>query len=110
MSTQTFMVVATIREDTDLAALTSLIPDEMASVERLREQGKLGSVHVAFARRVIFIEACGADEADVTATVRSLPMGGFFDLDVYPTAPGGTAPGGNAAGGNAAGGNAAEAR
>ena len=40
MSTQTFMVVATIREDTDLAALTSLIPDEMASVERLREQGK----------------------------------------------------------------------
>ena len=83
----TYIVLATIREDTDMAALGALIPDEIAAVNRLRDEGKLGAVHIAFSRRVIFIEVFADDEEQVRNIVDSLPMGRFFDLDLYRTDP-----------------------
>ncbi len=91
MSTPTFMVLATIRDDTDMAELQSLIPDEVAHIEQLRSEQRMGAVHIALTRRTIFIETFAADEAEAIATVRTLPMGKFFDLDVFDTMP----PGGN---------------
>jgi hypothetical protein len=83
----TYMVIATIRDDTDMGALMALIPDEVAAVERLRAEGRLGAVHVAMARRVIFLETYADDVAAADATVLELPMGRYFDLDVYETTP-----------------------
>ena len=87
MGQQTFMVMATIRADTDMAALSALIPAEVDQVEQLRSQQRLGSVHVALARRVVFIEVFAADQPAAVQTVATLPMAPFFDLDVYPTTP-----------------------
>lgn len=83
----TYLVLATIRDDTDMAALASLVPDELAAVERLRDEGALGAVHIAFARRVIFIEVFADTEEEVRNVVDALPMGRFFDLDLYRTDP-----------------------
>jgi hypothetical protein len=87
MGTRTFMVVATIREDSDMTRLAALVPAEVAHVERLREQGLMGSIHVALSRRTVFIETLADDEAEAVRTVETLPLAEFFEIDVYPTTP-----------------------
>ena len=76
-----------------MQAFGSLVPSEVAAVERLRAAGALGAVHISFPRRVVFIEAFADFEEAARETVLSLPMGPFFDLDVFETGPAGV-PGG----------------
>jgi muconolactone delta-isomerase len=84
---QTFMVVATIREDTDFARFAALRADEEKQLGVLRSEGKIGAHHVAPARRATFIEVMAADEKQVEETLTTLPLAQFFDVDIYPTTP-----------------------
>jgi hypothetical protein len=82
---QTFMVVGTFHPDTDFAALQAVLPAEEKQIEVLRAAGKLGAVHVSLARLTAFAEVIAADEEDVAATVATLPLSRFVDIDIYPT-------------------------
>ncbi|MFC9426617.1 hypothetical protein [Streptomyces sp. NPDC056987] len=84
---QTFMVFATLRDDTDLAEFAALRDDEQKQLEVLRLEGRIGAHHVSPARRATFIEVVAADEKHVAETLATLPFARFFDADVYPTTP-----------------------
>ncbi|WP_410631239.1 muconolactone Delta-isomerase family protein [Amycolatopsis sp. cmx-4-83] len=84
---QTFMVVGTLRDDTDLAEFAALREDEHQQLEVLRSQGKVGAHYVSPARRATFVEIVAADQEQVAETLATLPFARFFDADVYPLAP-----------------------
>ena len=86
-ATRTFMVVATIRNDTDFAEFAALREDEQKQLEELRSDGRIGAHYVSPARRATFIEVIAADEDQVTETLATLPFARFFDVDIYPTTP-----------------------
>ena len=83
----TFMVFATLRDDTDFAEFAALREDEQKQLEVLRSAGRIGAHHVSPTRRATFVEVIAADEAEVAETLATLPFARFFDADVYPTAP-----------------------
>lgn len=85
--TQTFMVLATVRDDTDFAEFAALRDDEEKQLEVLRSDGRIGAHYVSPARRATFIEVIAADEKQVAETLATLPFARFFDVDVYPTTP-----------------------
>ena len=84
---QTFMVVATVRDDTNFAEFAGLRDDEQKQLEVLRSGGRIGAHYVSPARRATFIEIIAADEKQVAETLATLPFARFFDVDVYPTTP-----------------------
>jgi muconolactone delta-isomerase len=84
---ETFVVVATIRDDTDFTEFAALRGDEQKQLEVLQSEGRIGAHHVAPARRTVFLEVMARDEEQVVETLATLPFHKFFDLDVYPTAP-----------------------
>ncbi|WP_086845720.1 muconolactone Delta-isomerase family protein [Amycolatopsis kentuckyensis] len=83
----TFMVVGTLRDDTDLGEFAALREDEHKQLEVLRSQGRIGAHHVSPARRATFVEIVAADEGQVAEILATLPFARFFDADVYPLAP-----------------------
>lgn len=83
----TFIVVATFRDGVDMAEVASLVPSEIVKVEQLRTEGRMGAVHISLTRGTVFIEALADDEAEAAAIVHSLPLGKFFELDVFATTP-----------------------
>ena len=88
MSTvSTFMVVGTLRADTDLAEFNALRDDEHKQLDVLRSAGKIGAHYVSPARRATFVEIIAADEKEAVETLETLPFARFFTADVYPTAP-----------------------
>jgi hypothetical protein len=84
---QTFMVVATVREDADFAEFAALRDAEHKQLDVLRSAGRIGAHYVSPARRATFLEVIAADEEQVATTLATLPFAPFFDVDVYPTAP-----------------------
>ncbi|MEV6823539.1 muconolactone Delta-isomerase family protein [Amycolatopsis sp. NPDC051102] len=84
---QAFMVVGTLRDDTDLAEFAALREDEHKQLETLRSQGRIGAHYVSPARRATFVEIIAADEDQVGETLATLPFARFFDADIYPLAP-----------------------
>ena len=84
---QTFMVVATVRDDTNFAEFAALRNDEQKQLEVLRSERRIGAHYVSPARRATFIEVIAADEKQVAETLATLPFARFFDVDVYPTTP-----------------------
>jgi hypothetical protein len=83
----TFMVLATLRDDTDVAEFAALRDDERKQLEVLRSDGRIGAHYVSPARRATFVEVIAADEKQVAETLATLPFARFFDVDVYPTMP-----------------------
>jgi muconolactone delta-isomerase len=84
----TFMVVGTLRADTDFAEFNALRADEQKQLDVLRSDRRVGAHHVSPARGATFIEVNAADENEVAATLATLPFARFFEVDVYPlTAP-----------------------
>jgi muconolactone delta-isomerase len=83
----TFMVFATLRDDTDFAEFAALREDEQKQLEVLRSEGRIGAHHVSPTRRATFVEVIAADEEEVAETLATLPFARFFDADVYPTTP-----------------------
>jgi hypothetical protein len=81
----TYIVVATFKPGTDMREVLAVIPEELAQVEQLRQAHQMGAVHVAFERGTVFIEVLADDEAAVAATVNTLPMARWFNLDIYAT-------------------------
>ena len=84
---QTFMVVATVRDNTDFAKFAALRADEQKQLEVLRSDGRIGAHHIAPARRTTFLEVRAADETQVEQTLATLPLAQFFDFDIYSTTP-----------------------
>jgi len=85
--TQRFMVVGTLRDDTDFTEFAALRDDEHKQLEVLRSDGRIGAHYVSPARRATFIEVIAADEKQVAETLATLHFARFFDVDVYPTTP-----------------------
>lgn len=88
---QTFMVVATLRDDTDMAEFAALRGDEQKQLEALRTEGRIGAHWVSPSRRATFVEVIAADEEQAAQTLATLPFARFFDADLYPTTPPDTA-------------------
>ncbi|MBL7260094.1 muconolactone Delta-isomerase family protein [Paractinoplanes lichenicola] len=86
-ATQTFMVAATLRADTDLDEFTAAREDEHRRLAALRAEGKVGAHHLSPTRRATFLEVIAADEKEAMATLETLPFFRFFDADIYPTTP-----------------------
>ena len=91
MSTQ--MVISTFTEDTDMKDVFAVVDQEQRRVAELVAEGRLGSIHLSLTRGTVFIETFAPNENNALATVGSLPMARWWDLDVFPVA----APGGEAA-------------
>ena len=83
-ATSTFMVVATFRDDANLADMGPLRAAEDEQLELLHSQGRVGVHLVAPTRRTAFIEVIASDEAQAVSTIATLPFGSFFDLELYP--------------------------
>jgi hypothetical protein len=83
----TFMVVGTLRPDTDLADINALREAEHKQLEVLREERKIGVHYNSPARGTAFIEIIAEDEKEAAETMGTLPFARFFDADVYPTVP-----------------------
>lgn len=84
MATQ--MVICTFREGTDMADVFAVVDEEQRRVADLVAEGRVGSIRLSLARATVFIETFAADESDALATVHSLPMSRWWDLDVFPIA------------------------
>ncbi len=83
---RTFVVVATIRADTDFAEMMALRADEQEQIARLQAAGRIGTDHVAPSRATAFLEVFASDEDQVRETLGTLPFNPFFDVDIYPIA------------------------
>jgi phosphoribosyl-dephospho-CoA transferase len=77
-----YMVVATFKEDVTPEDIRALIPAEQVQAKLLEEQGLLGSIKVAMPKRTVFLEAFG-----VLETIHSLPLAALWDIEVFPTTP-----------------------
>ena len=81
-----FMVVCTFRADTDMTDVFAVVAEEQAAVAALTAAGRIGEIRLSLARGTVFIATFGTDADDATATVRSLPMARWWDVDAYPIA------------------------
>jgi muconolactone delta-isomerase len=81
----TFIVVASFSAETDLPGMNGVVAEEVAQVGTLQAEGRLGAVHVSPARGRVFLEVRAANEVAARATVETLPMARWWDIDVYPT-------------------------
>lgn len=80
-----YMVVATFKPNTNMNEVMAVVAEERAQVVVLRSAGQLGTLHISLARGTIFLEIFAPDESQAAATVTSLPMSRWWNLDVYPT-------------------------
>ena len=82
------MVVATFKPGTNLADVMAVVPQEQARVAELQSEGKLGAIYLATAaRQTVFLETFAESGDDARATVTTLPMAAWWDLDVFPLNP-----------------------
>lgn len=82
---RTFVVVASFSPETDLPQMHTVIAEEVAQVQALTDAGRLRAVHVSVARGRVFLEVLADDESAARATVETLPMARWWDIDVFPT-------------------------
>ncbi len=81
----TFMVIAGFSPDTDLPLMNAVVAEEVAQVQLLRADGRMGAVHVSPAKGRVFLEVLAESEDDARATVETLPMAKWWDIEIYPT-------------------------
>lgn len=82
-----YIVVARFKDGVTAEDIRALIPAEQAQAKVLVEQGLLGFIKVAMPKRTVFIEAFGADEANILSTIKSLPFSAIWDFEVFLTTP-----------------------
>ena len=82
-----YMVVATFKADTVMDEVFAVVAEEQARIRALAAKGRVGPLHISLARGTIFIEVFADDLPGAEATVRTLPMSKWWDLDVYPLSP-----------------------
>lgn len=81
----TFIVMASFSPETDLPQMRAVIAEEVAQVQALRSEGRLGAVHVSGGKGRVFIEVLADDEEEAKATVETLPMAKWWEIEVFPT-------------------------
>ena len=81
----TFIAVASFSPETDLPLMTAVIAEEVAQVRALTEEGCLKAVHVSPMRGRVFLEVVAENEDEARATVETLPMAKWWEIEVYPT-------------------------
>ena len=90
-----FMVMCRFREGTVMSEVFAVVGEEQAAVAALVAQGRVGDIRLSLARGTVFIVVFAGSPDEAKATVGSLPMAKWWDLDVYPIAapavPGGAA-------------------
>ena len=79
----TFMVTCTFREGTDMTEVFATVEEEQAQAAALAAEGRVGSIYLAIARGTVFIETFAEDPQEAVATVKTLPMAAWWDLDVF---------------------------
>lgn len=82
----TFMAVARFSPERDLPQITAVIPEEVAQVRKLTDEGRLGAVRVSPARGRVFLEVYAEDEIAARVTVETLPMSRWWDIEIFPIA------------------------
>lgn len=82
---RTFIVVASFSPETDLPQMNTVIAEEVAQVQALTAAGRLRAVHVSVTRGRVFLEVLADDESAARATVDTLPMARWWDIDIFPT-------------------------
>ena len=85
-----FMVVCTFKPGTEMSDVYSIVAEEQAKAAELQAAGKIGAIHLAtISRGTVFIETFAENLEEATATIQSLPMAIWWDIDVFPlSAPG----------------------
>lgn len=85
-----FMVVCTFKPGTEMSDVYSVVAEEQAKAAELQAAGKIGAIHLAtISRGTVFIETFAQNPEEATATIQSLPMAIWWDIDVFPlSAPG----------------------
>jgi hypothetical protein len=81
-----FMVVRTFRPNTVNEDGTAMIPEEIAQVRILEEEGVLKGVRVSVARDKVFVDVFSKNTEGAEATVRRLPMSKWWEIDTYQIA------------------------
>ncbi len=81
-----YMVVCSFRPDVVWDEVTAMVPEEMAAVKVLQDEGLLSAVRVSVARDKVFLEITADDAAGANDTVGRLPMSKWWDLDPYQIA------------------------
>ena len=79
----TFIVKCTFREGTDMAEVFAVVAEEQAHAAALVAEGRVGSIYLAMARGTVFIETFAEDPQEAVATIKTLPMAAWWDLDVF---------------------------
>ena len=80
------MVVASFNPDTDLPQMNTVLAEEIARVQVLKSENRVGAIHIAPPSGRVFIEVFADDEAEARTTVESLPMARWWTLECYLTA------------------------
>lgn len=82
------MVVATFKPDVDMADVLPVVPQEQARIAELQAEGRIGALYLATAaRKTVFLEVLDETSDGAVATVNTLPMARWWDLDVFPLNP-----------------------
>jgi len=82
---ETFMVVSTFTAGTDMTEVMSVVAEEQAKVQELKDLGHIGALYLATRDRgTVFLEIFAADIEAARSTVMSLPMSKWWELDIYP--------------------------
>ena len=83
----TFMMICRFREGTAMDEVFAVVAEEQAQVKVLEAEGRIGSIHLSLARGTVFIETFAEDPEHAEATIRTLPMAQWWNLDLYPLTP-----------------------
>ncbi len=81
----TYLVTAAFSPADDLPLMNTVLDAEVAQVNALRAEGRLGAVHVSPARGAVFLEVFADDEGSARTTVLTLPMARWWAIDLFPT-------------------------
>lgn len=82
---KSFMVMAIFRPGTNMDDVLPQVGAERARVAELESEGKLAAVYLANTERQTVFLVVNADTVEeATATVATLPMSAWWDLEVFP--------------------------
>lgn len=81
----TFIAMARFSPETDLPETRTVIAEEVAQGQALRAEGRLGAVHISSAKGRVFLEVTADDEESAAATVETLPMAKWWEIEIFST-------------------------
>lgn len=85
MTLATYIAVASFSPENDLPSMSAVIAEEVAHVRALTAEGRLKAVHVSPTRGRVFLDVIAESEDEARATVETLPMARWWEIEVYPT-------------------------